>query len=69
MAAERTSVSRRAVVVGGSALMPLLVSILAPTAEAAKSPNPGRGKVKIKVKEQIKDLKEKIKEKIKDRRD
>ena len=43
VAAERTSVSRRAVVVGGSVLMPLLTSIVAPTPAAAKSPNPPRG--------------------------
>ena len=44
VAADKTSVSRRSMVVGGSVLMPLVVSILAPTAEAAKSPNPPRGK-------------------------
>jgi hypothetical protein len=37
MAAEATAVSRRAVVAGGSVLMPLVFSILAPTPAAAKS--------------------------------
>jgi hypothetical protein len=37
MAAEATAVSRRAVVTGGSVLMPLVFSILAPTPAAAKS--------------------------------
>jgi hypothetical protein len=35
--AERAAVSRRSVVVGGSVLMPLVVSILAPTPAAASS--------------------------------
>jgi hypothetical protein len=37
LVAERAAVSRRSVMVGGSVLMPLVVSMLAPTAEAAKS--------------------------------
>ena len=37
MVAENSSVSRRAVVVGGSVLMPVIASILAPTPAAAKS--------------------------------
>ena len=46
--AQQNAVSRRAVVVGGSVLMPAIVSILAPTAQAAKSgkDNPGKGKGK-----------------------
>jgi coenzyme PQQ synthesis protein D (PqqD) len=37
LAAEQTAISRRTVVAGGSVLMPLVVSILAPTPAAAKS--------------------------------
>ena len=37
LAAEQAAISRRAVVAGGSVLMPLVVSILAPTPAAAKS--------------------------------
>jgi hypothetical protein len=37
LAAEQAAISRRAVVSGGSVLMPLVVSILAPTPAAAKS--------------------------------
>jgi hypothetical protein len=37
-AAEKAGVSRRSVVVGGSVLMPLMVSMIAPTPAAAKSP-------------------------------
>jgi Coenzyme PQQ synthesis protein D (PqqD) len=50
MAAEKNAVSRRAVVVGGSVLMPLIVSILAPTPAAAQSPNPRGDKGKDKEK-------------------
>ena len=37
LASEQAAISRRAVVAGGSVLMPLVVSILAPTPAAAKS--------------------------------
>jgi len=37
LAVEQAAISRRAVVAGGSVLMPLVVSILAPTPAAAKS--------------------------------
>jgi hypothetical protein len=37
MVAETSRVSRRAVVTGGSILMPLVVSIVAPTPAAAQS--------------------------------
>ena len=37
LAAEQAAISRRAVVAGGSVLMPLVVSILAPTPADAKS--------------------------------
>lgn len=37
LAAEQVAISRRAVVAGGSVLMPLVVSIIAPTPAAAKS--------------------------------
>jgi hypothetical protein len=53
VATASTLVSRRSVVAGGPVLMPLMVSILAPTPAAAKSPEPGRGKIKA-VKKKIK---------------
>ena len=37
LATEQAAISRRAIVAGGSVLMPLIVSILAPTPAAAKS--------------------------------
>jgi coenzyme PQQ synthesis protein D (PqqD) len=37
LTAEQVAINRRAVIVGGSVLMPLVVSILAPTPAAAKS--------------------------------
>lgn len=40
MAAETATVSRRSVMADGSVLMPLVVSMLAPTSAAAKSPEP-----------------------------
>jgi hypothetical protein len=46
MAAETTAVSRRAVVATGSVLMPLVVSILAPTPAAAKSKDKDKEKDK-----------------------
>lgn len=46
MAAEATAVSRRSVVAGGSVLMPLVFSILAPTPAAAKSKEKDKDKGK-----------------------
>ena len=54
IAAQKNAVSRRAVVVGGSVLMPLVVSILAPTPGTAKSPDPGSDKREDKEKKEKK---------------
>lgn len=62
MPMEAPIVSRRSAMIGGSVIMPVIVSMLAPTVAAAKSPEPVRPKP---IPQPI--PRERIKEKVKDR--